>query len=283
MTTGTISGVRIVDALGTPLELEWRELGAGEPPILLLHGARGFSADDLLLSALAEGRRVIAPSHPGYGETARPDWMDSVSDLAHFYLELIEQCDLRDVTVIGCSIGGWIAAEMAAWRRERIGRMVLIDPVGIRIGGPTDRDIADIFAISPDEHVALTFHDPVHAGPPLAELPPDEILRRMRGEEATAMYCWEPYMCNPKLRRRLASVNVPTLIIWGAHDGVVAVDYGRAFAESVPDARFEVVADAAHWPHIEQPGVVVRHIETFISQTRDAHPPVPKIPAATNE
>ena len=267
MTTDTLDTATItVDALGEPLALECFEAGSGDP-LLLLHGASGFRASDPYVAALAERHRVIAPSHPGYGATPRPEWLDTVTDRAHFHLELLEQRDLRDVTIVGLSLGGWIAAEMAAWRSERIARLVLIDPVGIRVGGPTDRDIVDIFAISAEERARRVFHDPAYAGPPPAELPSEELVRRLRAEETTALYAWEPYMCNPKLRRRLRAVRVPALVVWGEHDGIAPVGYGHAYAESFPDARFEVVAAAGHSPHVEQPATVVELIERFLSET----------------
>jgi pimeloyl-ACP methyl ester carboxylesterase len=258
---------RSVDVLGGSLVLEWFEGGSGDSPVLLLHGMSGLDVGRPYLGALAGSRRVIAPMHPGYGDSERPDWLDSVGDLAHFYLELLEQLDLRDVTLIGHSLGGWIAAEMATWRRERLGRLVLVDSVGIRVGGRLERDVVDIFTVTWQERAALTFHFPESARRPLEEYSPVEIERYMRAEEATALYTWEPYMCDPKLRRRLAAIDIPTLVVWGREDGLVSEGYGRVFADAIPGSRFEVVSEAGHYPQIDQPERFGELVEAFIADT----------------
>ena len=121
--------VKTVDYLESRLAIEWWESGSGDPPMLLMHGGNGFSPAPPYVEMLCQSQRVIAAQHPGYGDSERPGWMDTVSDLAHFYLELIESEGLEDVTLVGFSSGGWIAAEMAVWRPQRIGRVVLVDAV----------------------------------------------------------------------------------------------------------------------------------------------------------
>jgi pimeloyl-ACP methyl ester carboxylesterase len=259
--------VRTVEYLGSPLALEWWEAGSGDPPMLLLHDDYGFSSAAPYATRLAASRRVIAAQHPGWGDSERPGWIDTVSDLAHFYLELLEQEDLTDVTVVGFSLGGWIAAEMAAWRPARIGRLVLVDAVGIRIGDRTDRDIADIFAVARDQRATLEFVDPAVAGPKPEEMSDTDLIRLLQAEEATTVYGWQPYMCNPKLRRRLASVTVPTAVLWGAGDQVVTPAYGQAYADALPHAELSIIEDAGHLPHIEQPQRFCELVESFVSRT----------------
>jgi pimeloyl-ACP methyl ester carboxylesterase len=266
----TVVDLKRMSHLGAPLKVEWWEAGRGSPPMLLLHGGGGFSDRASYVEVLSRSRRVIAAQHPGFGNTERPDWLDSISDVALFYLELLESEDLADVTLVGFSSGGWIAAEMAVWRPERIGRMVLVDAVGIRIGGPTERDIADIFAISREERARLGFVDPALAGFSIDELSDEELGRLMQAEEMTALYCWEPYMCNPKLLRRLASVQTPSAVIWGAEDQVVTTEYGRAYAQALPHSEFHVVDGAGHCPHIEKPDVFCHLVDTFVARTLTA-------------
>jgi pimeloyl-ACP methyl ester carboxylesterase len=266
----TAVNLKRISHLGAPMNVEWWEAGTGGPPMLLLHGADGFSASPPYAELLSQGRRVIAAHHPGFGNTERPDWLDSISDVALFYLELLEAEDLADVTLVGFSSGGWVAAEMAVWRPERIGRMVLVDAVGIRVGGPTERDIADIFAISREERARLGFVDPALASRSIDDLSDEELGRLMQAEEMTALYCWAPYMCNPKLLRRLASVQTPSAVIWGAQDQVVAVEYGRAYAEALPNSEFHVVDGATHCPHIERPEAFCRLVDTFVARTLTA-------------
>src|SRR5436190_12023422 len=113
------------------------EAGEG-PPILFLHGAQGFAPEHPYVAPLSERHRLIAPSHPGFGTSTLPDWLDSVDDIAHLYLELLDRLALKDVDLVGCSIGGWIAAEMATKVPERIRRLVMVGPVGVKVG-PTDK------------------------------------------------------------------------------------------------------------------------------------------------
>jgi pimeloyl-ACP methyl ester carboxylesterase len=155
---------------------------------------------------------------------------------------------------------------MAFWRPARVGRLILVDALGIRVGGPTDRDIADLFVVSPEHRRALLFHDPENGGPLPAGLDDAGLLRRLRAEEATVVYGWEPYMCDPKLLRRLRWIAVPTCVIWGADDCLVSTDYGRAFADALPDSRFEVLAEAGHNPHIEQTGGFLDVVGRFLGQ-----------------
>jgi pimeloyl-ACP methyl ester carboxylesterase len=251
------SGTVVGRVAGEDVCLDVHRSGSGRT-LLLLHGAEGREADSAFVDALAERFDVVAPTHPGFGLSPRPDWCDSVEDLAYLYLEWLERQDLRDVVVVGLQFGGWVAAEMAVRDCSRIGRLVLVDPVGIKVGGREDRDIADVFAISRTELDARLYCDPAAGPGDLAQAPREDVLHLARNEEALALYGWEPYLHNPRLRRWLPRVHIPTLVTWGAQDGVVGVDYGRAYAESIPGARFEVVEAAGHRAQIEQPDTLVK-------------------------
>jgi pimeloyl-ACP methyl ester carboxylesterase len=247
---------------GVPLS--YLELGTGAP-ILVLHGAGGPAPDAPFLRGLAEHGRVIAPTHPGFGRAVLPDWIDSVDDLAYIYLDLLDALDLRDVTVIGFSMGGWIAAEIATKSTARIARMILVDAVGIKISDRLTRDIADIFATDPAELRRLTFHDP-NSAPDLSALSDEALEVVARNREASALYLWEPYGHNPKLTRRLHRIDVPVLLLWGESDGIVTPAYGRAFAERIPGARFELISGAAHVPQLEQPAAFVASVARFLGE-----------------
>ena len=130
-----VTKLRVAD-----VDLEVVECGRGRP-LLFLHGGGGFEARQPFVVPLSAKRRLIAPSHPGFGKSDLPDWLDSVDDIAHLYLELMDRLDLRDLDVVGCSIGGWIAAEMATKSLERIRRLVLVSPVGIKVGPADNLDI----------------------------------------------------------------------------------------------------------------------------------------------
>lgn len=252
-----------MDVLAGGVTIPYTERGSG-PPIVVLHDEIGFPADAPFLTALARHGRVVVPVHPGFGAAPLPDWIDSVDDLAYVYLDLLEALDLRDVTLIGCSIGGWIAAEMAVKSTARVARLVLAGALGIKIGDRLTRDVADIFASDPAELQRLLWHDPAkHAFDPAAYSDAElEIVARNR--EASALYLWEPYAHDPKLTRRLHRIDVPALLLWGESDGIVAPAYGRAYAERIPNARFETIAAAGHMPHVEAPDAFAERVARFL-------------------
>jgi pimeloyl-ACP methyl ester carboxylesterase len=235
-------------------------------PVLWLHGLYGPSYDMPVVERLAERYRVIVPTFPGFAHSERPDECDTADDLVHLCLGLLEAEGVQDATVVGCSFGGWIAAEAAVWRPERIGRLILVDALGIRVGGPTDRDIADIFVVGFEKRRALLFHQPLKGGPLPPDLSEEELMARLRSEEASVVYGWEPYMCNPKLRQRLRSVAMPACVIWGEEDRIVSTSYGRAFAEALPNSSFELLPNAGHNAHVEEPDAFLHVVERFIAE-----------------
>ena len=245
------------------VELEYLDRGSGRP-LLVLHGAGGPRPDAAFIDLLAQHGRVIAPTHPGFAGAPLPAWFDSIDDLAYLYLELLETLDLFDTIVIGFSMGGWIACEIAVKSTQRIAGLVLVDSVGIKVSDRETRDIADIFATSAADLARLTYHDPAVA-PDLLALADDDLERVVRSRAAAAMYLWEPYAHNPKLRRRLRRIGVPALVLWGASDGIVTPDYGRAFAAALPQADFHVIDAAGHVPHLEQPDAFAAHVHRFAS------------------
>jgi pimeloyl-ACP methyl ester carboxylesterase len=242
-------GGRMISIAGVELELFERGQGA---PLLYLHGGAGVAIDLPFLDRLAQERRVVAPSHPGFGKSSLPDWIDSMDDIAHIYLELMDRLTLSKVDLVGFSVGGWIAAELATKVPERINRLVLIGPVGVKTG-PADRlDIPDVFAMPREKLDRLRFHDPAKNPVDLTKLSDEELHTVARNSETLALLTWEPYMHNPKLKHRLHRVNVPTLFLRGASDGIVSADYLARYAALVPQARIETIAEAGHWPQVEQ-------------------------------
>ena len=246
---------------GVPLEIV--ERGQGRP-LLWLHGEEGLDPKAPFLDLLAAHGRVLAPSHPGFGHSPDAESIDTVDDLAYLYLDLLAERDIRDVVVIGCSLGGWLAAEMAVKCGDRLGGLVLVAPLGIKVGDRETRDIPDIFALHPDEVTRLQYRDPARAVVNHATLSDDQLTVIARNREATALYAWEPYFHNPKLPQRLHRVTVPTLFLWGTDDRFVsAAYYGAAYRAAIPGARLELVDRAGHFPHLEQPEAVVELIKTF--------------------
>jgi pimeloyl-ACP methyl ester carboxylesterase len=233
------------------VELELFERGQGAP-ILYLHGGDGIFPDLPFLDLLGKTHRVIAPSHPGFGRSSLPDWLDSVDDIGHLYLELMDRLGLTRTDVVGFSLGGWIAAEVATKVPERLEHLVLIGPVGVKTGPPDRLDIPDIFAMAREKLDRLRFHDPANNPVEPGKLTDDELHVVARNRETLALLTWEPYMHNPKLKHRLHRVSAPVLLLRGESDGLVSADYLGRYAALFPQARIETIAGAGHLPQVEQ-------------------------------
>jgi pimeloyl-ACP methyl ester carboxylesterase len=193
-----------------------------------------------------------------------------VDDIAHVYLELMDRLSLTRTDVVGLSIGGWIAAELATKVPERLERLVLIGPVGVKTGRPDKLDIPDVFALPQDKLDRLRFHDPAKNALDLASMPDEELHVVARNREALALLTWEPYMHNPKLKHRLHRVNVPTLFLRGASDGIVSAEYLERYAALMPQARTETIAETGHLPHVEQPAATAAKVMHFLQAAQAA-------------
>jgi pimeloyl-ACP methyl ester carboxylesterase len=232
-----------------PVPLTVDQYGTGRP-ILLLHGGAGPISVAGFARLLAERApvRVITPTHPGFGGTPRPDWLDRPSGLAEVYRALLDQLDLTDVTVIGNSVGGWIAAELALLHSPRVDRLILIDAVGVDV---PEHPVLDIFPMSLSELADFSYHTPDAFR--IDESTMSDAQRAGLAANRAALRTYGGSMTDPSLRERLAAVTVPTLVIWGESDRVVTPDYGRAFAAAIPGARFELLPATGHVPQIETP------------------------------
>jgi pimeloyl-ACP methyl ester carboxylesterase len=231
-------------------------------PLLFLHGIDYFQQQVPFLYRLAEHFRVVAPRHPGFGTTARPSWMRSVADIAYLYLDLIDRLAFDDAILVGSSFGGWLALEMAVRSSARLGGVVLIDTLGLKFGGRDDVEITDIYALSADDAVAHTFADLKNA-PNYATTDDAALVEVARDREATVLYGWKPFMHNPSLAHWLHRVKPPSLVIWGEKDRIVAPSFGAHLTQRLQNARFLPIANAGHYPQIEQPERVANAIEAF--------------------
>ncbi|MEP7330474.1 MAG: alpha/beta hydrolase [Terracoccus sp.] len=229
-------------------------------PFLLLHGGAGPTSvagfGDLL--AARTRSRVFTPTHPGFDGTARPDHLDSIAALAHTYVELLERLDVWDVTVVGNSIGGWIATELALLGCPRLSGIVLIDSVGFTVPGHAVSDVSDL---EPGELDALVYFEPDRfaAGDP-GDTASEVIAANAR---TLAAYCGGA-MSDPTLLERSRDLELPVHLIWGAADGIVGPDYGRAVAAAIPYSHFTLLETAAHLPQVEAPEdllAAIRHID----------------------
>ena len=236
--------------------------GSGKP-LLFIHPELGMSRAEPALDALGGQFSVVAPSLPGYGHTDFPRAWSSVDDLAYFTLDLLEALDLREAILVGVSLGGWVAAEVATKSCERIAGLVLANPAGIKTGDREHRDMLDIFSLPQKELEAKSFADPSFAKFDPAAASEDEVFVRLRNRETTVLLGWSPYMHNPKLMGRLHRIKAPTLVLWGAGDRLAPESYGRTYAGRIPGANFQTIAKAGRFPHIEQPAEFARAISEF--------------------
>ena len=255
-----------------PLELEALRRGSGRP-ILLIHGVDPVSPKAPFLEALAQHGEIVAPSHPGFGASPRPDDFDTMYDLVRLYLDVLDALPGK-AAVIGFSFGGWIAAELAIVGHPKLDRLVLVDPVGVKLGGREERDIAHFFNTSPAELERRAWHDPA-ARPEgvyglgwqnaIDERMSDaDMVRLARNWDALCLYAWRPHMFNPQLKHWLRRIAVPTLMLWGGSDGIVTPAYGERYSALIPGARFATIDRAGHHPELEQPDVFVEHVARFL-------------------
>ena len=238
--------------------------GSGEP-LLLLHGARGNAGWLRYVQALSDRFTVYAPSHPGFGLSDRPEWLETISDLASFYTWFLEQQGLEGVRAIGFSMGGWLASEMAVMCRHAFSKLMLVDAAGVK---PRQGEIADIFIISPAQVTELIFHDPKQA-PEYDQVygqepTPEQVEIAERNREMSVRLCWKPYMYDPRLPDLLARVNTPTKIVWGRQDRLVPLECGELYHRAIPGSELVVIDDCGHSPQVEKPDEFVRLALEFL-------------------
>lgn len=242
----------------TPVDL----LAGGEgPPLLYLHGAGTAGRWLQFQERLAERFSVTFPSHPGHGGAPAAEWVEHVSDLAFHYLDLLDTLRLPRVHLVGASFGGWIAADLATMASHRLHSLVLIDPVGIKIEGWI---YPFLFGMELPEVVATLFHDPA-AALPLA--PPDmsenTLVELYRQNTALARVAWNPYLYDPRLRRRLARIAAPTLLCWGEHDRLAPPACAETWRREIAGAEVRLFARSGHAPHLEEPEAVADAVAAF--------------------
>ena len=253
---------------GGAFSIEVWEAGSGEP-VLYLHG-EGRQTWTPYLDALAERAHVVAPLHPGYGGSTGTDRLQDLPDLIYYYLDFLDQQGLRGLPIVGHGLGGMIAAELAAVQPERFTALVLVAPFGLWL---QDDPVEDFFAVPPTELAALLYHDPSSPSARAAADVPAEgdglieyHVERAKSMATAAKYLWP--IPNRGLSKRLHRVSAPTLIVWGASDRIASPAYAEAFRERITGARVEIVQDAGHLPHEEQPARLAELTLSFLAGAR---------------
>jgi pimeloyl-ACP methyl ester carboxylesterase len=252
---------KTISIAGTTLELA--EYGHGRP-LLFLHAGEGLAPERPWLELLSRKYRVIAPWHPGYGNSPLLDGSGSVDDLAYLYLDLAGELGLQNAVLVGACLGGWVAAEMMVRSTARFSHLVLVDPLGIKLRGREERDITDMHALPRAEYLKRAWAEPAKGDIDFTQLSDGELAAIARGREAFALYGWKPYMHNPRLRRWLHRIDRPALLVWGAEDGIVMPGYGEGWRQAIPGARLEIIPHAGHFPHWEQPEAFVERLSAFV-------------------
>jgi pimeloyl-ACP methyl ester carboxylesterase len=248
-----------VEGIGN-VEVTYETIGEGSP-YLLLHGGAGMRTVIGFASKLAsDGKsKVVIPTHPGFDATPRPESLNSIDRLASVYIELLDRLDLNDVTIIGNSVGGWIAADMALLRSPRITRVVLIDAGGLDI---KEHPVLDIFTLPPDKISEYSFYNPDAGRIDITKMS-DEQKAIMASNRATLQVYGGESMMDSELLARLPEIQTPTLIVWGAADRVMPIQHGQAFVKGIPGAKYKLIQHAGHLPQLEEPDELLDAIRDF--------------------
>ena len=239
--------------------------GAGNP-LLFLHGAGGASAWSPFMERLARSFEVIVPEHPGFGDSDAPDWLDAVGDLAYFYLDLVRQFSLADLHLVGTSIGGWIACELAIRDCSALASLTLVAPAGLRLKGVPK---ADIFMLAPEEYARNLFYNERLAEAAIAHKPSEaELEAQLKNRLTTARLAWAPRLYSPDLHKWLHRISAPTLIAWGEDDRIIPSAYGPLFQSLIPGSRLTTIAQCGHLPHVEKASELADLIGSFCREAR---------------
>ena len=234
---------------------------AEAPPLVFLHGAGGHTGWMAFLDALATDFAVYAPEHPGFGRSDDPAWLDDIGDLAYFYLDFFDRFGLDRVHLIGTSLGGWIAAELAVRNQSRLASLTLAGAVGILAGG---KPIDDIFRMPVEENLRRFYADPARAARRLGDMAAVDANLLAKNRTTVTRLAYRPRFHNPGLAKWLHRITVPTLLVWGDKDGLVPPAFGAAYHAAIPRSRLVVLDNAGHAPFDEQKDAFLATFRDFL-------------------
>jgi len=237
-----------------------RFFGSSGENVLLLHGQYGARQCEALARQLGGQARVCLPTHPGYDDLDRPEWLERIPDLAHYYFSLLEEMNWERVHVIGHDIGGWIAAEMAVRQCKVFNRMSLISPFGLHVEGSAPQDF---FLLNDERFAQESVYQPDMAKRVFEGLGDDEALTVIRNREMTAKLGWQPRLHDWQLAKWLHRARVPAQVIWGENDAIQPVGVMAGWLDRLPDAAGVTIPACGHLPQIEQCDVLVKEVQQF--------------------
>ena len=242
-----------------------RMLRAGQgKPLVFLHGANGVPGWLPFMAQLSQHHDVIVPEHPGFGESDTPDWLDRTGDLALFYLDFFKHLGLNNVHLVGTSLGGWIAAELAVRNDTNLSSLTLVAPAGVRVKGSP---MADIFLWSPEKMARTLVHDPELAAQMMpGDMTQEQQMLVLKNRLTTARLAWQPRLHNPDLRKWLHRVSVPTQILWGSEDQLIPAAYAQAWCDLIPGSQSTVFPSCGHLPHVEMTDLYCKTLTQFIRE-----------------
>jgi pimeloyl-ACP methyl ester carboxylesterase len=247
--------------------IRYRRVGHG-PALLFLRSEDSLPDAPDFIEALAQDFEVILPDHPGFRTSDTPDWLKGMGDAAYFYLDFLERLDLAGVHLVGSSLGGWIAAEMAVRSCERIATLNLISPFGVRRRGTA---FGDIFMWTPEENLHHGVFDQELARRLVAASQaqtPEAATAYLKDRYATARLSWNPRFHNPELARWLHRIVRPLQFIWGDSDKIVPGVIAEVWRQALPQARLRVIERCGHLPQLEHPKATADQIRSFINGAR---------------
>jgi pimeloyl-ACP methyl ester carboxylesterase len=240
-----------------------RRAGKG-PPLLYLHGADGYSQWLPFFDQLAERYEVLVPEHPGYGASDDPPFIRNISDMAMFYLDFLEALDLRDIHIVGHSMGGWIASEILIRDQSRAKSLTLISSAGIRVEGVPS---GDIFIWNREELLRNIFYNQAYADIALSlQLTEQQLDTMLKNRFTSTKLGWQPRLYNPDLEKWLHRIKLPSLIIWGQDDKVMPSAYAGLWRERLRDARFVMIEKCGHVPQVEKLSETIEPLHAFLAE-----------------
>jgi pimeloyl-ACP methyl ester carboxylesterase len=245
--------------------IRYQRKGAG-PTLLLLKNEEALPGDTAFIDELAKSFDMIVPDHPGFGLSDTPGWLRGMGDTAYFYLDFIEALKLDRLHVVGCSVGGWIAAEIAVRDCRQIASLSLLAPYGVRKSGVP---FGDVFIWTPEENVRKRVRDQKLVDAFMArQKTKEEEAALLKDRYGTARLAWNPRFFNPELQRWLHRIKPPLQTIWGDQDELAPMEIFDAWKAGLPDAKNTVIKDCGHLPHFEHPEKSAAIVRQFISEVR---------------